>query len=135
VRTGGWADEVWAVMDRVERQAPWRDDRAAGQDALPAPTGAAGRRRWSEGLLTGRPGSPWSAWIEAGTFHHDHALTPDDVVDRIRSVSHVAALTPGPQASVLEEIRTILREHPQARGRDQLVLRYRTDVMYAERVR
>ena len=35
-QTGGWADQVWAVMDRVERQAPWRDDRAAGPDGLPA---------------------------------------------------------------------------------------------------
>ena len=133
-RTGGWADAVWAVMDRVERKAPWRDDRAAGQDALPTPSGADRKQRWSERLITGGPQSPWSPWIE-GTFYHDQSVTPGDVVDRIRSVSHVAALAPGPQAAVLDEIRAILREHPQTRGRDQLSLRYRTDVMYAERVR
>lgn len=132
-RTGGWADQVWAVMDQVERQAPWRDDRAAGQDAVPAPAGADAGQRWSERLITGGPGSSWSQWTEAA-FYHDHALAPEDVVDRIRSVSHVAALAPGPQAEVLEEIRTILREHPQTAGRDRLALRYRTDVMYAERL-
>ncbi|MGI9004622.1 MAG: class I SAM-dependent methyltransferase [Streptosporangiaceae bacterium] len=133
-RTGGWADQVWAVMDRVERHAPWRDDHAAGQDGLPAPAGADRRLRWSERLITGDADSPWSPWIEA-TFYHDHAATPADVVDRIRSVSHVAALPPGRQRAVLDEVRAILREHPQARGRDRLLIRYRVDAMYAERLR
>lgn len=131
-RTAGWADQVWAVMDQVERKAPWRDDYAAGQDALPAPPGADAGLRWSERLITGGPGSSWSRWTEAA-FYHDQVLGPQDVIDRIRSVSHVAALPPGPQAEVLEAIRTILREHSQTRGRDRLSLRYRTDVMFVER--
>ncbi len=56
-------------------------------------------------------------------------------MDRIRSVSHVAALPPDRQQAVLDEIRAILREHPQTRGRDRLVLSYRVDAMYAERLR
>ena len=56
-------------------------------------------------------------------------------MDRIRSVSHVAALPPDRQQAVLDEIRVILREHPQTRGRDRLVLSYRVDAMYAERLR
>ncbi|HEX9065184.1 MAG TPA: class I SAM-dependent methyltransferase [Streptosporangiaceae bacterium] len=132
-RTGGWADDVWAVMDRVERHAPWRDDRAAGPGALPAPAGADGRHRWSERLITGRAGSPWSPWIEA-TFYHDQVVTPEDVVDRIRSVSHVAALPPARQGTVLDEVRAILRDHPGARGRDRLQLRYRVDALYSVRL-
>ena len=120
-------------MDRVERKAPWRDDRAAGQDALPAPAGADAGQRWSERLITGRPSSSWSPWTEAA-FYHDQVLASEGIIDRIRSVSHVAALPAGPQAEVLDEIRTILREHPQTRGRDRLSLRYRTDVMFAERL-
>ncbi len=133
-RSGGWADQVWAVMDRVERHAPWRDDSAAGQDGLPAPPGADTGQRWSERLIIGGPGSPWSPWIEA-TFYHDHVVTPQDVVDRIRSVSHVAALPPDRQRDVLDEIRAIVAEHPQTRGRDRLSMRYRVDAMYTQRIR
>lgn len=132
-RTGGWADQVWAVMDKVERHAPWRDDRAAGEDGQPAPPGADRRLRWSERLITGGHGGAWSPWIEA-TFYHDHPATPEDVVDRIRSVSHVAALPPDQQKAVLAEIRAVLREHPQSRGRDRLMIRYRVDAMYAVRL-
>ena len=117
-----WVDRVWTIMDRVERQAPWRDHGQGG------PRGAA---RWSERVLTERPG--WSPWTEA-TFYHVQRLTHDQVIDRIRSVSHIAALPPARQRNVLRQIAAILTEHPDTRDSSTVSIGYRVDVRYTERL-
>lgn len=118
-----WVDQVWSVMDRVEKRAPWRDHRDG--------TGPADGERWREHELVGHSG--WAPFVEA-TFQHVHHSTHDSVVDRVRSVSHVAVLSPARQAAVLNEIRTILREHPDTRDQAILPVPYRVDAMYAERL-
>jgi len=122
-RSVEWVDRVWSVMDRVERHAPWRDHRDG--------TGGLTAQRWSERGLAGHNG--WTPFTEATFFHVQHA-SHEDVVDRIRSVSHVAVLPPASQAAVLAEIRSILNEHPEARDRPILPIRYRVDAMYTERL-
>jgi SAM-dependent methyltransferase len=113
-RDVAWVDEVWSVMDRVERKAPWRDhDRPAG-DAL--------GRRTGFGPLG------------EATFHHAQAVTPDGVLDRFRSVSHVAILPARQQEAVLDEVRGILAAHPETRGRAELLLPYRVDCLWCERL-
>jgi SAM-dependent methyltransferase len=117
-----WVDQVWAVMDRVERTAPWRDHRDGG-------SGPASRRWIEDDLVTLGPWTPF----ERAEFRHVHRVEPELVVDRIASVSHVAAL-PGPQqAAVLDQVRTILREHPDTRGARRLEVPYRADVMVTRR--
>ena len=69
------------------------------------------------------------------TFSHVHVCTHADVVDRLRSVSHIAALAPGPQQVVLDEIRAILRRHPETSQRETVGIPYLVDVMFAERLR
>ena len=123
-RSADWVDQIWTVMDRVERHAPWRNDHEpAGSPAWGA--------RWS--ALNRAAGGIWSGLTEA-TFFHAQALSHDGVVDRVRSVSHVAALPADRQAEVLGEVRRILREHPVTRDRDLVEIPYRVDAMYAERV-
>jgi SAM-dependent methyltransferase len=121
-----WVDQVWSVMDRVERRAPWRDERDGR-----APADSARRR--GERYLAGPSDSNWSPWTEA-TFFHVHQSSPEDVLDRMRSVSHVAVLSRPEQASVLDEIRTILADHPQTRQKATVGIPYRVDVMHAERL-
>jgi SAM-dependent methyltransferase len=116
-----WVDQVWSVVDRVERHAPWRDARDDGEPAR------------SERYLVGPRDSNWSSWIEAAFFHVHHA-SHEDVVERIRSVSHVAVLPPAHKDRVLSEIRAILAEHPQTRHTDTVGIPYRVDVMYAKRL-
>ncbi|HXP18115.1 MAG TPA: methyltransferase domain-containing protein [Streptosporangiaceae bacterium] len=122
-RSVDWVDRVWAVMDRVERDAPWRDHRDG--------TGGPAAQRWSERDLAARDG--WTPFTEA-TFCHVQDAAHEDVIDRIRSVSHVAVLPPASQAAVLDEIRAILREHPDTRDEPILRIPYRTDAMYTERL-
>jgi SAM-dependent methyltransferase len=115
-----WVDQIWSVMDTVETSAPWRDHGAwAGPGAV---AGAGTESR-----------NPWSDWTQA-TFHHVHHTSHGMLIDRFRSVSHVAALPPERQAEVLDEIRTILREHPETAGSATVGISYRVDAMYAERV-
>ena len=61
-RRVAWVDEVWAVMDRVERRAPWRDhDQQARRRDRGAPrVRAAGTRRRSITSSTSRPTGSWS---------------------------------------------------------------------------
>lgn len=121
-----WVDQVWSVMDRVERRAPWREERDG--------TGPEDRTlARSERYLAGPGDSDWSPWTES-TFYHVHYSTHDDVVDRMRSVSHIAVLSPPCQDNVLSEVRTILTEHPQTRAESTVGIPYRVDAMYTQRL-
>jgi SAM-dependent methyltransferase len=121
-RSVKWVDQIWSVLDRVEKNAPWRDHGDS--------TDSAAAHRWSEReLASGR----WAPFTDA-TFYHVHHATHDDVIDRMRSVSHVAVLPPADQAGVLAEIRAILRAHPDTRDRSTVGIPYRVDAMYTERL-
>ena len=112
-RSVDWVDRAWAIMDRVERRAPWRD-----------------HENWRESAFGDRPG--FGPMHEA-TFRHEHPTTHEGVVDRMRAVSHVAALPPDDQRRVLDEVRERLAGHPQTRGRDELRVPYRVDCYWTER--
>ncbi|HEX2047627.1 MAG TPA: methyltransferase domain-containing protein [Acidimicrobiales bacterium] len=112
-RSVDWVDRVWAIMDRVERTAPWRD-----------------HENWRDSALGGRPGF---GLLHQATFGHEHRTTPDGVVDRIKGVSHVAVLPPEEQREVLDEVRAVLAGHPQTRGRAELEIPYRVDCYWTER--
>ena len=121
-----WVDQVWSVMDRVERHAPWRDERDGdGPDDR--------RLVRSERYLAGPGDSSWSPWVES-TFYHVQHSSHEDVLDRMRSVSHIAVLPPVRQGNVLDEIRTILADHPQTREQPTVGIPYRVDAMYTQRL-
>jgi SAM-dependent methyltransferase len=112
-RSSDWVNEVWSIMDRVEKRAPWRDHEN-GPDA------ALGSRHGFGPLHT-------------ETFRHEQPIAPEEVVDRIASVSHVAVLPPAEHERVLDEVRAVLTNHPEARGRAELRIPYRVDTYWCER--
>jgi SAM-dependent methyltransferase len=112
-RSVGWVDAVWSIMDRVEKRAPWRDHDA-----------------WRETAFVDQP---WFAPLAEATFHHEQVLTPDEVVDRVRSVSHVAVLPASEHVAVLDEVREVLDGDPATSGRSVVALPYRVDAYWAER--
>jgi len=131
-RSVGWVDEIWSVMDRVERHAPWQDhghDRSRGSPGRPD-----GSLRRTEPDLTSVVDSCWSGWTRAA-FSHVHVGTQADVVDRLRSVSHIAVLPPERQRVVLDEIRAILRHRPETSHGETVEIPYLVDVMVAERLK
>jgi SAM-dependent methyltransferase len=115
-RSVSWVDAVWSIMDRVEKRAPWRDHNATGA--------------WREAVFAD---NPWFTPLVEATFHHEQILTREVVVDRIRSVSHVAVLPPDQQQEVLDEVRAVLRHDPATAGRDRFALPYRVDAYWSER--
>ena len=112
-RSVGWVDELWSIMDRVERRAPWRD-----------------HDRWSDAALGDRPGfGP----LHEATFRHEQRITPDGILDRFASVSHVAALAATERRAVLDEVVGVLATHPDTAARPELAIPYRVDAYWCER--
>jgi SAM-dependent methyltransferase len=106
-------DQLWSIMDQVEKRAPWRRHEA-----------------WHESAFVDHPS--FTPLVEA-TFRHEQMLTPDAVVARFRSVSHIAVLPPEEQRGVLAEIRHVLDTHPLAVGRGHVAIPYRVDAYWCER--
>jgi SAM-dependent methyltransferase len=112
-RTVDWVDRVWGIMDREERNAPWRD-----------------HENWRDSALGERHGF---GELHEATFRHEQAIDPEGVVERIASVSHIAALPDDRRSGVLQEIRDLIATHPQTAGHDDLFIPYRVDAYWCER--
>ena len=108
-----WVNDVWSIMDRVEKHAPWRD-----------------HENWSDSALASMPEfGP----VQPAVFHHRQEITREGVLQRVASVSHVAVLPPPERAAVLDEVRVILGTHPSLQGQEVLSIPYRGDCYWAER--
>jgi len=66
--------------------------------------------------------------IEEAHLRHVHVLSRAAAVDRVASISFVAAMPEGERAAVLAEVRALLASHPDTAGRDEIALPYVTDV-------
>jgi len=113
-RSVDWVDGVWSIMDRVEKRAPWRD-----------------HDEWRDSAYRDLPGF---GDLHTAQFRHTQAVTPEAMVQRVASVSHVAVLPEAERAAVLEQVRTLLATHPDAVGRSQLEVPYRVDCFWFERI-
>jgi SAM-dependent methyltransferase len=110
-----WIATIWGIFDREEATAPWRKNRD---------------RSWLDEPFTD---SRWFGPLHAERFRHLQRTTPAAVVDRVASVSHIAALPPAEHQRVRDEITTLLAEHPETRGRDTLDFPYLVDAYWSER--
>ena len=59
--------------------------------------------------------------------------SPDGVLDRVRSTSYVAAMDPGPQRQLLDEVARLVATHPETRGRDVFDYPHHTAVYWCRR--
>ncbi len=111
-RSARHVNALWSIMDRVEKKAPWRR-----------------HEEWRESAFTE---TSFFGPLHEATFHHEPLMTIDEVVDRFRSVSHVAVLEPADQQAVLDEVRDLVRTHPDTAGRDRIAIPYRVDAYWCE---
>jgi SAM-dependent methyltransferase len=70
--------------------------------------------------------------LEEERFRHVHTSPPEGVVERIASVSFIAAAPEPERAEVLAEVRALLAGHPATAGKARLPLAYLTDVFLWE---
>jgi SAM-dependent methyltransferase len=112
-RSEPWVDAVWSIMDRVEKRAPWRD-----------------HEQWRDSAFREMPGF---GELQPAEFFHRQPITPDGVVQRVASVSHVAVLPDAEREAVLDEVRELVATHPDSSGRDELEIPYRVDCFVIER--
>ena len=113
-RSEPWVNAVWSIMDRVEKHAPWRD-----------------HENWRDSAFRAMAGF---GEVERAEFRHRQSSTPEGVVRRIASVSHVAVLPEDQRAAVLAEVRTVLAEHPDVAGHEVVQIPYRVDCLSVWRV-
>ncbi|MFZ0891037.1 MAG: class I SAM-dependent methyltransferase [Thermoplasmata archaeon] len=68
-------------------------------------------------------------------FRHSQRLDVAGAVDRVRSISFVAIAPRPVQARIARSVRSLLRTHPDTRGRSVIEFPYRTDVYWCFRSR
>ena len=112
-RSNDLVEQLWSIMDRVEKRAPWR-----------------AHDEWKDSAFVEHP--DFGALHEA-TFHHEQVLTREQVLGRFRSVSHIAVLPPVEQEAVIDELRHVLDTHPLAVGHEHVTIPYRVDAYWCER--
>ncbi len=103
-RSVDYMNELWQIMDAVEKRAPWRDHAAPRAHLMPG-----------------------FAAPDAMSFEAvEHKLDRQGVHDRFLSVSHVAALPADRRAEVVGGIDRVLDRH-FGRGSDSFSMPYRVD--------
>jgi MOSC domain-containing protein YiiM/SAM-dependent methyltransferase len=85
--------------------------------------------RWPAALRRCALFEPW----QQADFRQSHRLTRAGVLERVASVSFVAAAEPSAQAEVLADVEALLRDDPATAGREVIDLPYDTQVMWATR--
>jgi SAM-dependent methyltransferase len=67
-------------------------------------------------------------------FQHRQALDEEGLVERVASISYIAALPEAQRDRVLDEVRELARTHPELADRDRFDLPYVTDLYWCVRL-
>lgn len=71
--------------------------------------------------------------FESAAYRHAQTLTVEGVLDRVASISYVAAADPSTRATLLSNMEAVLRTNPETAGLERVEMPYDTEVMCAER--
>jgi SAM-dependent methyltransferase len=71
--------------------------------------------------------------LAAKHFSHVHEVDAEGAVDRVVSISFIAALPRAEREQVGERVRRLLAQHPETRTQQTFRVPYRTDVYWCER--
>lgn len=110
LRPGGTLALIW---NRPIERAPWSDDEAAILDAAGA---AAQRERWDDWRDAFAAGGVFAPPARA-SVPHPITADVDTAVDRVASLSYVAALDDRERAGILAAVREVYARHADGSGR------------------
>jgi len=68
--------------------------------------------------------------LETQTFNYVHECDRGTLVDRVASISFIAALPDEIRQRVLNQVRDLLEHHPLTRGKEKIAHPYHTDVFW-----
>ena len=88
---------------------------------------------WRDMGVSNLPSGAPTMALTGGALERLQAITPEGVVQRVASVSHVAVLPDTEREAVLDEVRHLLATHPAVRGREMVEIPYRVDCFWTER--
>lgn len=125
LRPGGKLGLVW---NRRDESVDWVAQLATIVDRFEAGSPRYRSGEWKRAFAT----TSFFAPLRHAEFSYLQGGTPETVLDRVASMSIIAALNEEVRKGVLEEVRTLLREHPDTRDRESIKFPYRTDVYAAE---
>ena len=71
---------------------------------------------------------------DLASFSHVQEADAEGVVDRVLSISFIAGLSESEREQVEQQVRGLLAEHPDTRGRETFRVPYRTEIYWCERI-
>jgi ubiquinone/menaquinone biosynthesis C-methylase UbiE len=126
LRPGGWLVLIWNVRDET---VPWvaamGELVATLQDKIP--------RHQDEAWRPAVDATPFFEHVETTRMGHVQELAPDGVLDRLASMSVVAAAAPDVRERLLSDVAEVLRTDPRTAGRDVIELPYTTELHWLRR--
>ena len=72
--------------------------------------------------------------LEVQHFPYVQAGTVETIVDRVGSISFISALEKNLNAVVLNQVRNLVKNHPETKDLTEISLPYRTDVYWCEKI-
>jgi SAM-dependent methyltransferase len=127
LRPGGRLGLIWNVRDE---SVPWLAALSRLIDAHLGDGPSQRRGAWRAAF----DHSPRFGPLQRATYRTDQRTDPEGVVDRVASISYVAALPDAERREVTEQVRLLLAGHPATRGQDELTITHRTEVYWSERL-
>jgi SAM-dependent methyltransferase len=127
LRPGGRLGLIWNVRDE---SVPWLAALSRLIDAHLGDGPSQRRGTWRVAFDHSQRFGP----LQRATYRTDQHTDPQGVVDRVASISYVAALPDGERQEVAEQVRLLLAGHPATRGQDELTITHRTEVYWSERL-
>jgi SAM-dependent methyltransferase len=107
-----WSERLTAIFDRLSGGGPrYRD------------------MRWRDAFVRTDLFGP----LHHQLAYHVHEVTRAQFLDRVLSVSYVASAPDAERERVIAEVQEMLDNDPELRGRDRIVMPYRTDVFWCVR--
>lgn len=126
LRPDGVLALAWNFRDET---VPWVAELGRLVHTLAGDSPQARGGRWRDDLARIGLFMPWTC-IEVP---HHQAMTPDDVLERVASVSFVAAAPAEARSALLDQVGQLLATDPATAGRATIELPYVSEVMWAAR--
>ena len=126
LKPGGTLGLIWNVRDE---SVEWVADLTRIIDPYAGDTPRYRTGRWKEPFAS----SKFFHSLSEAHCQHEHAVSIDAAVDRVTSISFIAALPEAEKQTVTQKTRDVLHTHLDSTGDDEIKFPYRVDLFWTTR--